>query len=158
MKTCSKCKESKSLNSFSKRNDVPSGLSYVCKTCVNKRMKETPKTPEQKAKNAAYQKARRHLTREWERARPKEIKRAKDAKRRAAKLQRTPVWLTQEQLEEIKEVYWLARDIELTTGEAYQVDHIVPLQGDTISGLHVPWNLQILPSDINQSKGNTYGN
>lgn len=76
------------------------------------------------------------------------------AKRRAAKMNRTPPWLTTEQLDQIQNFYYLAKDLKAISGETYHVDHIVPLQGDDVSGLHVPWNLQILPSDLNLSKGN----
>ena len=89
-----------------------------------------------------YKKVNRHLHNAWE------------AKRRAAKLEATPDWLTDEQLNEIKNIYWLAQDLKKITGEDYHVDHIVPLQGEEVRGLHVPWNLQILPADINLSKGN----
>lgn len=76
--------------------------------------------------------------------------------RSAAKINATPSWLTQQNLTDIESVYALARDCELVSGEKYHVDHIVPLRGETVCGLHVPWNLQVLPSDINLSKSNTY--
>lgn len=79
-----------------------------------------------------------------------------EAKRYAEKLKRTPDWLTEQHLKEIEEFYWLARDLYRVTGEKYHVDHIIPLQGENISGLHVPWNLQVLPADVNISKGNKY--
>jgi hypothetical protein len=79
-----------------------------------------------------------------------------EAKRHAEKLKRTPDWLTKEHLEGIKGFYWLAKDLHSITGETYHVDHIIPLQGENISGLHVPWNLQILPADVNIAKGNRY--
>ena len=66
----------------------------------------------------------------------------------------TPAWLSESQIGEMKNLYLHARDCEIVTGEKYHVDHIVPIKGRNVCGLHVPWNLQILPSDVNLSKGN----
>ena len=74
-----------------------------------------------------------------------------EAKRRAKKLNATPKWLTKEQLDTIKNFYE-----ECPSG--YHVDHIVPLQGISVSGLHVPWNLQLLTSTVNRSKSNKVNN
>jgi len=68
----------------------------------------------------------------------------------------TPTWLSEEQINQMKEKYWLAKDVKAVTGEEYHVDHIIPINGENVSGLHVPWNLQVLPSDINLSKSNTF--
>lgn len=68
--------------------------------------------------------------------------------------QATPPWLTQQQIEQVRSIYFHARDCEIVSGEKYHVDHIVPIKGDNVCGLHVPWNLQVLPSDVNLSKAN----
>jgi hypothetical protein len=79
---------------------------------------------------------------------------AKANKRRAAKLQALPKWLTKAEHEEMKELYEIARMFKLYTGQEYHVDHIVPLQGKNVCGLHVPWNLQVIPASENLSKSN----
>jgi hypothetical protein len=76
--------------------------------------------------------------------------------RRALKKQAFPDWLTQEHLLQIEAIYAHAKDCETVSGQKYHVDHIVPLKGDGVCGLHVPWNLQLLPSDINLSKHNNH--
>jgi hypothetical protein len=74
-------------------------------------------------------------------------------KRRAALDERTPKWLSESQLEQIQAFYKKAKRIKKLTGVDYHVDHIVPLQGDKVSGLNVPWNLQLLTADQNDGKG-----
>lgn len=79
---------------------------------------------------------------------------ARSAKYRASKLKATPPWLTVNQLLEIKQFYSKAKSKEQETGIKYHVDHIVPLQGVNVCGLHVPWNLQILSATENMQKHN----
>ena len=78
------------------------------------------------------------------------------AKRRAAELQRTPRWLTKEHFEQINELYTIAKMFQMYTGKKYHVDHEVPLQGEFVSGLHVPWNMTVLPAKENISKKNKH--
>lgn len=89
----------------------------------------------------------------WDQANPDKSN-AHTAKRRAAKLQRTPSWLTTEDWNKINHMYSLAAFMTKQTGVKHEVDHIIPLQGETISGLHHPDNLQILTKSENCSKGN----
>jgi 5-methylcytosine-specific restriction endonuclease McrA len=77
------------------------------------------------------------------------------AKRHAQKLQATPPWLTEEQKAEIRAIYVECRRLQEETGIAHNVDHIHPLQGSTVCGLHVPWNLQILTESENCAKKNS---
>jgi len=79
---------------------------------------------------------------------------AKNAKNRANKFQATPAWLTKLEHEQITEFYTCAQMFKLYTGQDYHVDHIVPLQGKNVCGLHVPWNLRVIPAKENQSKSN----
>lgn len=67
--------------------------------------------------------------------------------RRVAKLKRIPSWAD---MTKIREIYKNAKELGMT------VDHIIPLRGQLVSGLHVENNLQLLPSKLNSSKGNKY--
>ena len=81
---------------------------------------------------------------------------ANQAKRRAAKLQRTPNWLTHDDIWLIQEIYDLAQIRTHKLGFAWHVDHIIPLQGQYVSGLHVPSNLQVIPGRDNIAKNNAF--
>ena len=181
-KICGRCNLEKDTTLFSNKKSNRDGLQSNCKTCcgeeqkifytapknklkkleatrewrdlssgkikqraISKRYKETPN---EKAKNSAFIKA--------ELATPegRGKRNALTAKRRAMKLLATPKWLTAEQLLEIKSYYILAKELQWLNEEPLEVDHIIPLQGKEVSGLHVPWNLQILPESLNKSKGN----
>jgi hypothetical protein len=81
---------------------------------------------------------------------------ANRAKRKAAKKLRTPKWLTAIQFERIENEYKLAAILTKLWGEPWHVDHIIPLQGKTVSGLHVPSNLQVMRGSENCRKQNRY--
>jgi rubredoxin len=85
-----------------------------------------------------------------------EIERAKEARRHAIKLQRTPLWLDSEHFKQIIAFYKEAAKRTKEEGYPFHVDHIVPLRGKTVSGLHVPWNLQVLTHEENIRKGNKW--
>lgn len=78
------------------------------------------------------------------------------AGRRAAKKQRTMKWLTESQIKDMEFMYVLSDLLTKTTGVQHHVDHIVPLRSKYVSGLHVPWNLQVLPAIDNLKKNNHF--
>lgn len=71
----------------------------------------------------------------------------------AAKLKACPKWAD---LEAIETLYTEAHRRTKETGIEYHVDHIVPLQGKLVSGLHVEYNLQVIPAVENCRKGNKF--
>jgi len=71
-----------------------------------------------------------------------------------SKIQRTPKWLTEDHLVQIEAFYLYSKMLSDALGVQYHVDHIVPLQGENVSGLHVPWNLQVITASENMSKHN----
>ena len=75
------------------------------------------------------------------------------SKRRTAKLTRTPPWAD---MESIRAVYAEAQRLTASIGIPHHVDHIIPLQGKFVSGLHVHNNLQVLTGTENSSKHNRY--
>ena len=143
-KFCKGCNTSKPSSAFHFDLRNKDGLQTCCKTCYEN----------------AY-KTRKEVIRERQKTWNKvnQYKRAAyESFRRLKKRYSTPSWLTKKQLDEIEYKYWLARDLRAITGESYEVDHIVPVVNDFVSGLHVPWNLQILPSDLNRKKSNKMEN
>jgi hypothetical protein len=70
------------------------------------------------------------------------------------KVKATPLWLTPEQLYNMQCTYKVAAQLSETSSQKWHVDHIVPIRGKDVCGLHVPWNLQLLPAKMNMQKGN----
>lgn len=75
---------------------------------------------------------------------------------RAAKSNRTPKWLTEDDFWLMDEIYRLAGARTAQTGVAWHVDHVIPLRGKLVSGLHVPSNLRVVEWKENLIKGNSY--
>ena len=97
----------------------------------------------------------RKADRKFQRNNPDKMN-AKNARRRSAKLKRTPNWLTSDDHQLINGLYKKAALFNKYCKQKYQVDHRIPLQGKLVSGLHTPLNLRVIPSKQNLSKGNYY--
>lgn len=95
----------------------------------------------ERARQSAYVKANRHKYN------------AHAMKRHAQKLKATPAWANHER---IAREYELAAWCSDVTGIKYEVDHIIPLQGENVCGLHVEYNLQVITAFENRRKNNRY--
>lgn len=148
--------------------------SKIYKDNARRWREENPEAYE--ARNAAYfsredvKQKMRQKTKDWNAANP-ERKRQMDvefkqkngalitsykAKYRAARRKATPPWLTKDDLSKIHQVYAEAKRLSVETGVPYEVDHIVPLAGKVVSGLHVPWNLRAIPKVENNRRPRIY--
>lgn len=81
------------------------------------------------------------------------IVRARTAARRACRIQRTPLWAD---LGAIRAIYEECQRKSEATGILHHVDHIIPLRGKNVCGLHVAENLQIIPASLNLRKNNKF--
>ncbi len=106
---------------------------------------------------------RYHQKKEWNANRKrvyksatKHLTNASASKRRAALLQRIPIWQTEFDELKIKCIYSVAAMLTKVNNEPWTVDHIIPLQGKIVSGLHVPSNLQLMRARENEAKRNKY--
>ena len=175
MKICRQCLIEKDIESFRIVNKYRLNK---CKQCYNKDPKTIAARLANKVKKAAASAAYRKTNKETlaasgaayrkDNKEPIAVKKAAwqkdnkaacnatDAKRRSAKLNRTPKWTTEEDLETIKQIYIVANQFSKSFGTEYQVDHIIPLQGKLVSGLHVPSNLQVITATENKIKGNKF--
>lgn len=81
-------------------------------------------------------------------------KRSTTAKRRARVAKASPPWLSKDQLKLIRDIYHRAVLLEKETGVRHEVDHIIPIAGKNVCGLHVPWNLAVVTMAENRAKSN----
>ena len=96
--------------------------------------------------------AHRERVRRW-RAKNKDYGAAAASKWRADLDNRTPKWVD---LNRVRVAYRWAQLASASTGVEHHVDHIIPLRGKSVSGLHVPENLQVLTYWENLEKAARY--
>jgi 5-methylcytosine-specific restriction endonuclease McrA len=147
-----------------------------CLECVkedwavdNERRKERPKTEAAKAAGKRYYEKNRQAVIARAAARPAEEKRrnradykdrnvdvvrADTSVRKRRHREATPKWLTPAERLQMRDLYVQARKMTELTRERYVVDHIVPLRGEEVCGLHVPWNLRVITQEQNLKKSN----
>lgn len=166
MKQCTKCFCFEPLDRFYKQaKNSKDGYQSHCKACDNKRVaarkeknKEQTKAAQAIADRTKYLKNKERIlarNKVWKVANPARMQ-AADAKRRAARMQRTPAWLTEDDLWFIEQAHDIAQKRTQVLGFSWHVDHIVPLQGKLVSGLHVPHNMQVIPAVDNCRKANNF--
>jgi len=68
----------------------------------------------------------------------------------------TPKWVTPEDKLAMRQLYLQAMELTKLTGTPYVVDHIIPLQGNEVSGLHVLSNLRVITQEENLKKSNKH--
>ena len=176
MKTCTHCKQEKPFEAFYISSTHKSGYVSWCKVCESERCKA--KFERRRERHLAKAKkwreenpdANKAAVQAWRESNPERTaamyrdwaQRNRDKvnatwmRRDAAKKNRTPSWLTVDDHWMIEQAYDIAAKRTQVLGIQFHVDHIVPLQGKTVSGLHVPWNLQVIPAKLNQQKSNRF--
>lgn len=163
MKFCSKCNEEKSFDLFNKNKTRVDGLQAYCKQCRNIIQKEYRKNNAElvntKAKIYRNKNKEMHLNalKNYRGSEKGKVKRAFiQMNRKANQLKRTPKWLTEDEKWLIQEAYHLASLRTKATGFQWHVDHVVPMQGALVSGLHCPENLRVIPGVENLTKNNSW--
>lgn len=167
MKQCTKCGEQKPLEAFSRRKASKDGLRSECRRCqaaydnANKGRKAAYMKAwceANKEQRLAYAKAHYEANKQqkaaymkdWNEAnRPR--KTANQRARQAGLATATPMWADRDA---IAAIYAEADRLTRETGIPHHVDHIIPLKGNGVCGLHVPWNLRAIPAAENLSKSN----
>lgn len=178
MKICTKCKQIKPYEAFSKLTKAKDGHQYQCKVCKLELQKNNPNrknvTKKYRDSNKEVCNARsiesqhkkldhyRKKQSEWQKQnrdrvnKNRRIAYAKNAAKEIEKVRRRTARIKGNQLEvefqaEVDGIYMFC-----SLFKGFEVDHIIPLNGKLVSGLHVPSNLQVLPITENRSKGNKY--
>lgn len=143
-------------------------VSKSCKLCFAEYKRENGKRlnaewhQKNKDRRAEYDREKRRAKLDYYRSKGRERQKNKSAeyleavrRRDAAKISAMPKWAD---VDAIKSIYKKCALISEITGIKHHVDHIVPLRGKNVCGLHIPINLQIITASENMSKSNSFIN
>lgn len=161
MKKCSVCGETKDFEFFGKRKNRPDGHRSECKSCQSiyrKRHFEANKE-KQLEQGRRWKTENREKVLEYSKSYAKEhkdVRNALQSKRHAKKVSSSIMEGDEWNDLFIDEIYNLRKVRSEETGIEWHVDHIVPLQGKIVSGLHVWYNLQCIPARLNLIKKNSF--
>ena len=159
-KSCKECGEVKPLTDYSAHKMMADGHLNICKECKKAYMRKYRRAKGKYGTRSEYDATRAALAAgPYERQRKYRLKNLayfaeRASYRNAAQLQATPPWLTDDQKWMLLEIYELRQQRQELTGVEHHVDHIIPLLGKEARGLHVPWNLRVVPAEINLRKSN----
>lgn len=142
MKTCTNCGIDKQHEEFSKNKKTRDGLASWCRSCCRVASNKWKEANKQVLK----ERRRVYLTKN------KDAVNAYNSHKKHNKRNRTPSWAD---LDNIKMFYEVASVLS-RSGVLFEVDHVVPLHGKTVSGLHVEENLQVIPAWQNRKKRNKF--
>jgi hypothetical protein len=140
LKVCNICKIQKALSEFSPRKNRPCGFDGRCKLCQAARSLNDYYSKHSERKEAQKLRARKRYVEDSSLAKFHATMRKEHVKRA------TPSWANKKAL----------REFYKACPAGYHVDHIIPLRGKNISGLHVVENLQYLLAKDNMTKHNTF--
>ena len=157
MKYCCDCKQVKPESEFH-RSVRHGGFSPRCKVCgiqygkiwylANKERKQTYDAKRRAEKRHLY----RAASKRWRENHPG-LKNADTQTRRAILRGAMPKWANKFY---ISEIYDLAALRTKLLGQKWVVDHVIPLRGKYVSGLHIETNLRVIPESANLAKGNSF--
>ncbi len=173
MKYCNTCSTEKPFSDFHKNKSKPDGHTCQCKSCVKAYQAKNISSikSQQKEYRAANPEVSQKRQQRWYSANKiscllrckvykknnPHINRLTTQRQRAKRIKRSVEWADSELNNlVINEIYEKCEAINKITGVKHHVDHIIPLQGKKVSGLHHYTNMQILTGIQNSRKNNYY--
>lgn len=146
MKKCSTCETEKPKTEFRKRSASKDGCTAACTACLNE-MKQLLywSKPGERAAHIARAAQNKRTRLEADPA----YKRAWNLWCSTRRRTTIPSWCS------IMDFYEICKRA-VRKGAGHELDHIIPLKHQKVCGLHVPWNLKILTTAKNSTKGSKF--